>query len=127
MMKWQPRKKVGDEEGLSRGRHPWGGLPRQPRAKRWGQAPVPVPFRVTPRAVAGGITNFSFSPGGCRAPPRPRRRGEGAGSAEGPGLGCASAALSARPGRSDWRSGRFLIWLLGWRSSRGLGQRWGRQ
>lgn len=80
-MKWQPRKKVGDEEGP--------GCPgRRGRGRTPVPVPAPVPGRVFPAAaVAGGAANFTLPGGACRAAPRPgRRRGaEGPAPPRGPG------------------------------------------
>lgn len=95
MMKWQPRKKVGDEEG-----------PGCPGRRGRGRPPVPVlaSGRVfpPPRPGRGGRRRelyFARQRLSRRAPPGTPTGSGGAGSAAGPGLG--------RP------SGRFLIWLLG--------------
>lgn len=136
MMKWQPRKKVGDapagpagEPGCPGSRGRSGGAGRVPVP-----ISVPIPVRDSRAALPAPLSlrgwpgrrrrrrELFFPSGGRRSPPRPGRRGA-AGLGRAPGRRVRPRGLAG----SGRLSGRSLIWLRGWSSVPARGQRRGRR
>lgn len=144
MMKWQPRKKVGDEEEPGPPPAPPGRAAPAAAGGAAGPAPGPGPgpgspprpsraasrtFLCPPAVVAPRLAPAGTPRGSGRRPRGGARRGA-AGPVPAPLRVPIQAAgppcTSARPGPAR-RLGRFLIWLLGGRSAPRARSRRGRR